>query len=181
MEEVGRQNMAMLERAMSLFSPFYRDQAAEGGGTPPPGTMTRPEENGSQGTGGLGPGGPGGNPSDAEMAALRAEVAALRGQLAQARAITPPADQAVTAPAVAVPTPIPVPAPPAAEAAVVPPPALPDAPLARAEPTPRAETTPLSETTRGGSGRRRAPAEDVAPEAAPPERSHDAPPASPAE
>jgi polyhydroxyalkanoate synthesis regulator protein len=24
MEEVGRQNMAMMERALSLFSPFYR-------------------------------------------------------------------------------------------------------------------------------------------------------------
>ena len=56
MEEVGRQNMAMMERALSLFTPpFYRGQDA----TPP-------------------------NQSD-EIAALRAEVATLRRQLEEAR------------------------------------------------------------------------------------------------
>ena len=30
MDEVGRQNMAMMERAMGLFAPFYRNQAGEG-------------------------------------------------------------------------------------------------------------------------------------------------------
>ena len=59
MEEVSRQNMAMMERAMSFFTPFYRP---------------------------LDPGaaGPGAGAADAvgEIAALRAEVAALRAQLA---------------------------------------------------------------------------------------------------
>ncbi len=56
MEEVGRQNMAMMERALSLFTPpFYRGQDA----APP-------------------------NQSD-EIAALRAEVASLRRQLEEAR------------------------------------------------------------------------------------------------
>jgi polyhydroxyalkanoate synthesis repressor PhaR len=57
-EEVSRQNMAMMERAMTLFSPFaYR----EGEEKAPP----RAEP-----------------PQDPEVAALRAEVAALRLQLA---------------------------------------------------------------------------------------------------
>jgi polyhydroxyalkanoate synthesis repressor PhaR len=57
MEEVGRQNMAMMERALSLFTPpFYRGQDAT---TPP-------------------------NQSE-EIAALRAEVATLRRQLEEAR------------------------------------------------------------------------------------------------
>jgi polyhydroxyalkanoate synthesis repressor PhaR len=55
MEEVGRQNMAMMERAFSLFTPFYRGPDA----TPP-----------SQ---------------SEEIATLRAEVEALRRQLEEAR------------------------------------------------------------------------------------------------
>lgn len=67
MEEVSRQNMAMMERAMSFFTPFYR-----------------PMDPGTQGGA---PEGPPGGGSDAaaaanEIAALRAEVAALRAQLA---------------------------------------------------------------------------------------------------
>jgi polyhydroxyalkanoate synthesis repressor PhaR len=64
MEEVSRQNVAMMERAMSFFAPFYRamDHGAQGG-VP----------------GGL-PGGP--DPAAEEIATLRAEVAALRAQLA---------------------------------------------------------------------------------------------------
>jgi polyhydroxyalkanoate synthesis repressor PhaR len=61
MEEVSRQNMAMMERAFSMFSPFYRP-----GGDP----------------------GPGGMPSDAksdELAELRSEVARLRQELAEAK------------------------------------------------------------------------------------------------
>jgi polyhydroxyalkanoate synthesis repressor PhaR len=59
MEEVSRQNMAMMERAMSFFTPFYR-----------------PMDPGASG--------PGSGAADAagEIAALRAEVAALRAQLA---------------------------------------------------------------------------------------------------
>jgi len=54
MEEVGRQNMAMMERALSLFTPFYRP----------------PEAQGSE-------------PPDAaeEISALRAEVERLKRQL----------------------------------------------------------------------------------------------------
>lgn len=65
MEEVGRQNLAMMERAFSMFSPFYR------------------------------PGGeasPGGAPGDAhtgahtdELDELRAEVARLREELAETK------------------------------------------------------------------------------------------------
>ena len=33
-EEVGRQNMAMMERAMSLFTPFYRPTEGEGAAAP---------------------------------------------------------------------------------------------------------------------------------------------------
>jgi len=55
MEEVGRQNMAMMERALSLFTPFYRgDDQAE------------PAQ-------------------AQEIAALRAEVESLRQQLADAK------------------------------------------------------------------------------------------------
>jgi polyhydroxyalkanoate synthesis repressor PhaR len=57
MEEVSRQNMAMMERAFSMFSPFYRP-----GGDP----------------------GPGGAPAD-EVAELRSEVARLRQELADAK------------------------------------------------------------------------------------------------
>jgi polyhydroxyalkanoate synthesis regulator protein len=56
MEEVSRQNMAMMERAMSFFTPFYRPM--EPGGTPS-------------------------TDAAGEIAALRAEVAALRAQLAE--------------------------------------------------------------------------------------------------
>jgi polyhydroxyalkanoate synthesis regulator protein len=61
MEEVGRQNMALLERAFSMFSPFYRP-----GGEPGPGGM--PAE-----------------PRSDEIAELRSEVARLRQELAEAK------------------------------------------------------------------------------------------------
>jgi polyhydroxyalkanoate synthesis repressor PhaR len=63
MEEVSRQNMAMMERAMSFFTPFYR-----------------PADLGAPGT--TQPGGPGSADTAGEIASLRAEVAALRAQLA---------------------------------------------------------------------------------------------------
>ncbi len=59
MEEMSRQ----MERAMTLFSPFYH----------PPGTGTGPS--------------PGAEQADEEREALRAEVASLRQQLAEARAL----------------------------------------------------------------------------------------------
>lgn len=55
MEEVGRQNMAMMERALSLFAPFYRAGDAATG---------TPEK-------------------DVELAELRAEVERLREELAK--------------------------------------------------------------------------------------------------
>ncbi len=58
-EEVSRQNMAMMERAMSLFTPFYRPTEAEGS-TPP-------------------------EAGESEIAELRAEVEQLRRQLAATR------------------------------------------------------------------------------------------------
>jgi polyhydroxyalkanoate synthesis repressor PhaR len=60
MEEVGRQNMAMMERAFSLFTPFYRggDVSQPDGGTP-------------------------------EIDALRAEVESLRRQLAEMKGAPP--------------------------------------------------------------------------------------------
>lgn len=65
MEEVGRQNMAMMERAFSLFAPFY----------------------GASGPGGAASGGaaPGAAPTG-EVEALRQEVERLRQELAEARA-----------------------------------------------------------------------------------------------
>jgi polyhydroxyalkanoate synthesis repressor PhaR len=58
-EEVGRQNIAMIERAMSLFTPFYQ---------PPDGGAPRPAANVQE-----------------ELAALRGELDSLRRQLAEAR------------------------------------------------------------------------------------------------
>jgi polyhydroxyalkanoate synthesis repressor PhaR len=57
MEEVSRQNMAMMERAFSLFAPFYRGGTNESGPA---------------------------SPTD-EVADLRAEVESLRRQLEEAR------------------------------------------------------------------------------------------------
>ena len=62
LEELGKQNMAMLERAMSLFSPFPAPPRRAEGGEPPA------AEAGS------------------ELASLREEVAALQAELATLRA-----------------------------------------------------------------------------------------------
>jgi len=59
MEEVSRQNMTMIERAMSLFSPFYH---------PPDGSAPRPATTMQE-----------------ELSALRDEVDSLRRQLAEAQ------------------------------------------------------------------------------------------------
>jgi polyhydroxyalkanoate synthesis repressor PhaR len=70
MEEVSRQNIAMMERAMSLWTPFYRPPHAPGstGSGSPPNTAAEANAAPQQ-----------------EIAALRAEVEALRRELAQAR------------------------------------------------------------------------------------------------
>jgi polyhydroxyalkanoate synthesis repressor PhaR len=72
MEEVGRQNIAMMERALSLFTPFYRPGETGPGGEVSPGQV-------------------GGMDASPEIAALRAEVEMLRGQLAEARRARPAA------------------------------------------------------------------------------------------
>jgi polyhydroxyalkanoate synthesis repressor PhaR len=61
MEEVTRQNRAMMERAFSMFSPFYRGGEAGAAGSQPDTTAQ-------------------------EVAALRAEVERLRRELADAKA-----------------------------------------------------------------------------------------------
>ncbi len=61
-EEVGRQNMAMMERALSLFTPFYRPLDAQ-----PPASID----------------------AEAEIAVLRAEIEALRHQLAGQKVAKP--------------------------------------------------------------------------------------------
>jgi len=60
MEEVGKQNMAMMERAFSLFAPFYRPPGTPGAEPPQP-----PQDEAAQ------------------LAALKAELEALREQLAK--------------------------------------------------------------------------------------------------
>jgi polyhydroxyalkanoate synthesis repressor PhaR len=65
MEEVGRQNFAMMERAMSLFTPFYRE---------PEPVDTRP---------------PAAASLQDEVKTLRAEVEFLRAQLSRLRATQP--------------------------------------------------------------------------------------------
>jgi polyhydroxyalkanoate synthesis repressor PhaR len=65
-EEVGRQNMAMMERAFSLFTPFYRGADSTGGGQ----TASDPHAD--------------------EIAVLRAEVENLRRQLDATKGAAPP-------------------------------------------------------------------------------------------
>jgi polyhydroxyalkanoate synthesis repressor PhaR len=69
MQEVGRQNIAMMERAMSLFAPFYRHQVQNQAPAKPG------EANGLAAA-----------PANGEVEALRNEVDLLRSQLAAARA-----------------------------------------------------------------------------------------------
>jgi polyhydroxyalkanoate synthesis repressor PhaR len=75
-EEVGRQNLAMMERAFSLFTPFYR--GGETGGAGQAKDAWAPDHGPEQ---------------SEEIAALRAEVEALRRQLEAAKA---QADSAAT-------------------------------------------------------------------------------------
>jgi len=68
-EEVGRQNLAMMERAFSLFTPFYR--GGETGGAGQAKDAWAPDHGPEQ---------------SQEIAALRAEVEGLRRQLQAAKA-----------------------------------------------------------------------------------------------
>ncbi len=63
MEEVSRQNLAMMERAMSLFTPFLPTEGGEDA------SLSNEK-----------------SPLGSELATLQAEVAALRAELAEARA-----------------------------------------------------------------------------------------------
>ncbi len=69
MQEVSRQNMAMMERAMSLFSPFYRQTAGPAAGATPPATPPVQQA----------------DPTEA----LRHEIESLRQQLAAAQSAAP--------------------------------------------------------------------------------------------
>jgi polyhydroxyalkanoate synthesis repressor PhaR len=69
LEEVGRQNLAMMERAMSLFSPFYRPTSQEAAAAEAPAGAAAPA-----------------TPSPDDLAILRAEVIRLREELAAERA-----------------------------------------------------------------------------------------------
>jgi polyhydroxyalkanoate synthesis repressor PhaR len=67
--EISRQNMAMMERAMSLFSPFYREHSGDApGATPQPTAMEVANQVLEQ-----------------ELATLRGQVDALQTQLAEAQ------------------------------------------------------------------------------------------------
>lgn len=72
LEELGRQNIAMMERAMSLFSPFYRPPA-EAAAAPAPAPAPNPVQNPAQ-------------EQAKNLAALLAEVESLRRELATAQA-----------------------------------------------------------------------------------------------
>jgi polyhydroxyalkanoate synthesis repressor PhaR len=76
-EEISRQNMAMMERAMSLFTPFY--PAPSPGDTPhddPHDAPAAPPSSAMEVASTV---------LEAELANLRAEIEMLRGQLAEAR------------------------------------------------------------------------------------------------
>jgi polyhydroxyalkanoate synthesis repressor PhaR len=67
LEEVGRKNLAIMERALSLFTPFLPPEPKSPGSMPDAATTALEEE----------------------VATLRAEVEGLRNQLVQARAMAP--------------------------------------------------------------------------------------------
>ncbi len=118
MDEVGRQNMAMMERAMSLFSPFFREGEGAGPAAVSPNAGAAATEAPLHDASA-----PERPARDLEMAALRAEVKSLRGQLADLRP-APLANGATELPRAApeparlgplapspVPLPVPLPAP----------------------------------------------------------------------
>jgi polyhydroxyalkanoate synthesis repressor PhaR len=92
MEQMRRQNMAMIEQAMGLFAPFYRKPQSPEGPVEEKAAPAEPSpEASAQGK------------LRAEIAALQAEIAELRAKLAQAEAAaksspasSPPAPSAIS-------------------------------------------------------------------------------------
>jgi polyhydroxyalkanoate synthesis repressor PhaR len=76
LEEISRQNMAMMERAMSLFTPFYRPPGEAAAAPQPTGREAAPPV----------PATPQAR-EQPDLADLRAEVESLRKQLAEAQAM----------------------------------------------------------------------------------------------
>ena len=68
-EEIGRQNMAMMERAMSLFTPFYRENAENAEAAEPAPAPAAPDAAAPA--------------LEEELTSLRAEVEKLRAQLSE--------------------------------------------------------------------------------------------------
>ncbi len=87
MQDIGRQNMAMMEQAIGLFSAFYRPGGA--GGKP-----DAPGEDPPDALSGSPPDLPSGSPPDA-LTDLQREVESLRRQLAAANAGLPPGHEEV--------------------------------------------------------------------------------------
>ena len=79
-EEASRQNLAMMERAMSLFTPFHRENEA-GAASPSPADAPMPASTSNPPS--MAPSEPAAR--DRELALLRAEVQALREQLARSQ------------------------------------------------------------------------------------------------
>ncbi len=84
-EEIGRQNMAMIERALNLFTPFYRGEGGEGAHGGEPGPAADTVAGAVVGAARAVAGGAAQGTERAEIDALRAEVEALRRQLASER------------------------------------------------------------------------------------------------
>ena len=84
-EEIGRQNMAMIERALNLFTPFYRGEGGEGAHGGEPGPAADTVAGAAVGAARVVAGGAAQGTERAEIDALRAEVEALRRQLASER------------------------------------------------------------------------------------------------
>ena len=89
-EEMGRQNMALFERAMSMWNPFARTTEPNGSGAEE-GAQPAPEGSAANDAGAQPPSeaqaaAPDARPEDPELAWLRSEVDSLRRQLVAAHA-----------------------------------------------------------------------------------------------
>ena len=85
-EEIGRQNMALMERAISMFNPFHRAPDAPGGNAAAPRSGTAEAANVEAGSQHAPPHLTPSVSGNAELDAMRHEIESLRAQLAIARA-----------------------------------------------------------------------------------------------